>query len=641
MSLNRPFLAPRLALAAVLLLLMSVCTTSAADPLQQRITTTLREQGLTGAVWATVAAEGRVATGAAGIRNARSGEALRADDRVQVGSIAKPLLALGLLRLVSQGRLSLDAPLAALLPDLAIQNPWAATDPLRLRHLLDHSAGLDDTRLSQLLSLRAGPDTPLAEAFTGRSPDLLRLRSRPGSRMSYSNMGYTLAGMVIEAVTGQRYEAYLDEQLLRPLGLTDSSFRFLSQEGPQADARLAMGHFEGGATQAAVPSFLRPAGQFNTTAADMGRLARFLLAGDGLVQGQIFITPELLRQMGRPMGTEAARAGLAVGYALGLYTRDRHGAVGLCHGGSTIGFRAMLCMYPKEGKAFFMAINTDSESADPAALDKLLLPALQLGQGPAPQATGPGLDSGHSSAWEGWYVPAPNRLASLAWVDTLFGFARLRRDAAGALHFEPLQSPGQLLSPFDGGQLYRAPGRLTASHALLRGADGAHVISTGAQSYEKVSLAAPAAAPVGQPRPGPAGPVAAADRRPAAPAPAAERAAGLEPSGPAAQRGPAGPAPAARAAVPAPIGPAVGRPDPRQRPARGAHGRPAPGPAGGAVAAWARQGGQGYAGPARCPGHAGAAAAVRGAGGLGADAAALVGLAANARAVAAAPPEST
>src|SRR5690606_11146471 len=124
-----------------------------------------------------------------------------------------------------------------------------------------------------------------------------------------------------------------------PLGMRQSSFRFESQAGPDADAQLAMGHFEDGATQASVPLHLRPAGQFTTTAADMGLFARMLMS-NGEIDGQPFIASTLLRAMGRPTTTEAVAAGLLdAGYGLGLNSRDRHGVIGNCHVGTAIGFR--------------------------------------------------------------------------------------------------------------------------------------------------------------------------------------------------------------------------------------------------------------------------------------------------------------
>ncbi|MBJ7310727.1 serine hydrolase domain-containing protein [Rugamonas sp. CCM 8940] len=469
-----------------------------ADELTADLARLLGEQGLQGAVWATVAQDGAIATGAAGIKDARHGNALSAGDRVQVGSVAKTLLAVGILRLVSQGRLGLDTPVAALLPGVVFDNRWQASDPVRVRHLLDHTAGLDDARFAQVFSLRARADTPLDDALAGGG--LLQVRSRPGSRCSYSNTGYVLLGRVVEALTGQRYEAYLDANLLRPLGMLDSTFGFVSQDGPQADTRLAMGHFEHGATQPALASYLRPAGQFTTTAADMGRFARFLM-GDGKVDGRPFIAAALLQAMGRPSGSEAARAGLQVGFALGLATRDRHGVVGKCHGGSTIGYRAMLCLFPQQGRAFFISLNTDSEASGHHLFNERLIKALQIAAPVAVVAAGAGgvvktsasasdlaapAAAAELAAWQGFYVPAPNRFASLAWFDTVFNVVRLRADGA-MLRFMPLQSPTLLLAPVGGG-LYRAADRVLPSHVLLRDAEQGRVVSSGTQSYRQVSL---------------------------------------------------------------------------------------------------------------------------------------------------------
>lgn len=442
----------------------------------------LKAQGLQGAVWSLLGSDGGVQAGAVGVKDARDGRAMAPDDRVHVGSIAKTVLATGVLRLVSQGKLALDSPLGELLPQVAFDNPWSAGAPLRLRHLLDHTACLDDARLSQVFTLAPAADTPLA-ALVGPRP--LAVRCRPGTRHSYSNTGYILLGMVVEAATGERYEAWLRAQLLQPLGLHDSSFFFTTQSGPAADPRLAMGHLEQGRAEPAVPSALRPAGQFTTTAADMARLARFLMGG-GRVDGRPFIDPALLAAMGRPQGTEAAGAGLAVGYGLGLATRDRHGAVGKCHGGSTLGFRAMLCFFPTRQQAFFVAVNADVEGASYNGIDALLVKALglQMASASATEAAAPARVD--PSAWLGWYEPSPNRFASLAWVDATFGVARLHQE--GGLVWTPLGGAPVPLSP-TAGALLRAPDRLLASHALMASDDGAErTVSTGLQTWRQVPL---------------------------------------------------------------------------------------------------------------------------------------------------------
>ena len=439
----------------------------------------LQEEGLAGAVWSEVLPDGKVRTGAAGLRDGARQAPMQADTRVQVGSVAKVALALGVLRLISEDRLTLDTPLQQVLPELALRNPWLASDPVRIRHLLAHTAGLDNVRLWQAFSGKPRPDTPLAEAFDGGG--LLRVRTRPGSRYAYSNMGYGLLGMVIERVTGQPYERYLDAQLLQPLGMADSTFAFVTQAGAQGDPRLAMGHFEHGVAQAAVPQYLRPASQFTTTAADMGKLARFLI-GDGKLQGSQFIDLALMGALSEPAGTDAAQAGLATGHGLALAVRDRHNVVGACHPGTAVGFRAMLCLYPEQDSAFFVAFNTDAERADFERFNRLLLRDLELPlRAPAPRGTpAPTVEN-----WQGVYLPSPSAMPGMAWVDAVFGFTRVKWDGE-SLFLIPFQGEPRELEPL-GGLLFRASDRSTASHVLMQ-EDGKHVLSDGLRSYERASM---------------------------------------------------------------------------------------------------------------------------------------------------------
>ena len=463
----------------VVLVVLLIPTMVLARPPQADIARALDEEGLVGAVWATVDADDTTQVEAAGFANARTQSPMRADDRVQVGSIAKTVLATGVLHLATEGRINLDAAVSSVLPAVTFDNPWEATDPVLIRHLLDHTAGLDDMRLWQIFSLRATPDTPLSTAFEDDKRPL-RVRSKPGSRFSYSNTGYALLGRAIEAVTDQRYERWLDDQLLRPLGMHDSTFGFVSQTGPDADTRLAMGHFEDGATQDAVPMFLRPAGQFTTTAADMARFAQFLMS-DGALGRTPFVDPAQMGSRGHAAGTEASDAGLEVGYALGLALRDRHGAVGLCHGGDTVGFRAMLCMFPDQRRAFFVAFNADVEGADYARLRGMIIDALDVQTQPK-RAVASSLDLGD---WEGFYILAPNRVATFAWLDTLFGFIHVARDGDD-LRVRTLQKQATVLKPLGGG-LFRQPDRVLASHVLLMADDGSRVIANDHQSYQQVS----------------------------------------------------------------------------------------------------------------------------------------------------------
>jgi CubicO group peptidase (beta-lactamase class C family) len=449
------------------------------DPLTTSIETILVEEGLVGATWALVTPDGTT-VGAAGLNDASRQRPMSPDDRVQVGSVAKTLLATGVLQLVTLGRIDLDAPVARYLPRVPIENRWEPESPLRVRHLLDHTSGLDDARMWQVFSLRADPDAPLRDGLT-RPGGTLRVRHPPGERFSYSNTGYLLLGVLIEAVTGTRYERWLDAELLAPLGMPRSTFAFVTQAGPAADPTLAMGHFDPRTTSAAVPIHVRPASQFTTTAADMARFMRFLM-GDGVVDGRKLVDGDLLRAMSVPTTTEAARAGLAAGYALGLARRDRHGVVGRCHLGNIGTFRSAICLYPEEQKAFFVAFNSDPEDGRFDRVDALLVDALGVTSPSLKPVQPPGVDP---AEWEGLYRVRPNRFEQFAYLDELAGVTRVRWDGE-ALHLEPLGGTARALSPV-GGALFRAPDRSEATHVLLRTAGGMPIVSDGMRTLERVS----------------------------------------------------------------------------------------------------------------------------------------------------------
>jgi len=263
-------------------------------------------------------------------------------------------LAVGVLHLATEGKINLDESVSKYLTDTKFINKWNATTPVTIRHLLNHTSGLEDLRLWQMFSMKASPTDDLEYGFT-KNPSVLKIRTRPGSMFSYSNMGYTLLGMVIEAVTKESYENYLDKNLLLPLEMKSSTFKFVSQVGNNADSSLAMGHLDKQNTFPALPIYLRPAGQFTTTAYDMGLFLRFLM-GDGILNGEPFIKKELLSEIGNPQNTEAVLKGLEIGYAFGAMKRDRYGHIGIAHSGNIVGYRAMIYMFPNSKKAFFISI---------------------------------------------------------------------------------------------------------------------------------------------------------------------------------------------------------------------------------------------------------------------------------------------
>lgn len=295
-------------------------------------------------------------------------------------------------------------------------------------------------------------------------------------------MGYTLLAMIIESVTKERYEDYLDRHLLKPLGMVNSTFKFVAQTGSNADAGLAYGHLDQQVIYAALPMYLRPAGQFTTTAYDMALFARFLMS-NGTLADTLFIDATYLSQMGRPAGTIANQQGLKVGYGLGAMTRDRHGNTGLAHSGNIVGYHAMLYWFPEHHKAFFISHNMDSETANYERFNEILIRHLKLDK-PTPDPKGmpaTGLDD-----WNGYYIPVFSKVAPFTYLDHLSGFSKITMHD-DFVEMAPFQKTRKKLKRVTEGNLLIAEGRTETSHIFYKDASGLAYISDGFSSLKKIS----------------------------------------------------------------------------------------------------------------------------------------------------------
>jgi hypothetical protein len=158
--------------------------------------------------------------------------------------------------------------------------------------------------------------------------------------------------------------------------------------------------------------------------------------------------------------------------------------VGYCHGGNIVGFVAMLCLFPEEGTAFAYSVNTDNETAEYGRIDGLLIDTLQIAGAPQPPGAEPAADAGE---WAGHYVLSPNRFQSFAWLDTVFGSARISAEG-GAFTMSSLQRGARRLRPL-GGYLFAANDRQRASHVFVRGENGDYLVSDGFNTFRKVPTA--------------------------------------------------------------------------------------------------------------------------------------------------------
>jgi CubicO group peptidase (beta-lactamase class C family) len=250
------------------------------------------------------------------------------------------------MQLVEQGKLDLDRDVNDYL-DFAI--PKTYPEPVTLRQLLTHTAGFEDT-LKNLFVVHESDLKPLRTYLVNQMPARI---FPPGKVPSYSNYGFTLAGYIVERVSGEKFERYIDNHILKPLRMSNSTF---DQPLPlQLAAQMSKGYLNASKkprdfefVQAA------PAGALSTTAADM---THFMLAflQDGSVDGAAILKPETVRQMQtRQFELNPMICGLGITFM--EYWLNPVRAIG--HGGDTVYFHSDMVLVPDAHVGYFISYNS-------------------------------------------------------------------------------------------------------------------------------------------------------------------------------------------------------------------------------------------------------------------------------------------
>ncbi len=312
----------------------------------------LDETGIPGAGIALVRQNGIEWAGGVGLADRDAKTPVTADTHFRAGSISKTFVAMALVQLSQDGDLYLDTPVSELAPKVRIVNPWNSTDPVRVIHLLEHTAGFDDMHFNEAYNLVDPSDLSLEEVLR-INPRSRVVRWQPGTRMSYSNPGYTVAAYVLEQATGEKYEDIIQKKIFEPIGMKTSSFRLADAD----KAMLARGYAErSGAPVPFSQIYLRPSGNLHTSAADLGAFVHVLLNW-GELPGKLIVDPEYLSNMEHPRTTLASRAGLLNGYGSAIRSQSREPFPLLGHDGGIEGFISRYAYSPSRDVGFVVLLN--------------------------------------------------------------------------------------------------------------------------------------------------------------------------------------------------------------------------------------------------------------------------------------------
>ncbi|MFJ7146454.1 serine hydrolase domain-containing protein [Pseudomonas protegens] len=213
----------------------------------------------------------------------------------RAGALSQLLTATAVMQLVEQGRLQLDAPLQDSLKEFYVRSRFhqdqnAADQAVTLRRLLSHQAGMPAEYLRD-------SHTPHALDELPRKVSGVWLNNAPGTQTAYSNLGYALLGAAVERSSGLDFEQQLQKSLLRPLGMSQSSFI----GGSRAQPYRAQGYADGASSDDVLVRDLSAGGLWSSPR-DLSHYVRMLFA-QGSYKHQALLSPASIKEMVRPQNT--------------------------------------------------------------------------------------------------------------------------------------------------------------------------------------------------------------------------------------------------------------------------------------------------------------------------------------------------
>jgi len=475
----------RTILAAALVAVACVVAGAQADPdpwprtveeFRDAVRSVLSDTGVPGAGIALVRTSGVEWAGGVGLADRDANTLVSADTHFRAGPISKTFVASALVQMYLDSEIDLDTPILEIAPELRIDNAWEPADPVRVIHLLQHTAGFDDMHFNEIYARPDGAELSL-ENVLKINPASRVVRWRPGTRMSYSNPGYAIAGYLIEKVTGTNYEDRIAERIFKPSGMPTSSF-YLTKDD---HATLAKGYRDPtGPAVAYSPIYLRPAGNLHTSAFELGNFVHLLLNWGENATGLV-IDPEYLSNMEHPRTTLASDAGLRNGYGSGIASSSIEGFPMLGHGGGIDGFVSNYAYSTARDVGFVVLLNSTHSAEAMRRISRLAVRYLKADVEPPakPQAA---VAESALRAHEGYYHPAGPRNQTLAFLEWLLSgeTVSVRGDR---LSVKPLFRESRDLIPVSD-SLFRFETDPEASSVFTKNAAGVPIFA-GGMSYSE------------------------------------------------------------------------------------------------------------------------------------------------------------
>ncbi len=380
---------------------------------------------------------------------------------LRAGSVAKSVVGVAVMMLVEEGKLSLDDKLADLAPEIPFDNPWEAKEPLRLKHLLEHTTGWAD--LSPKEFALDDPDMSLLDGILVGGAR--KSRYRPGLYHAYTSAGYGIAGYIVEKIEGKPFREIARRRIFEPLGMTSASY--------DQTAGIAKSYMPDGSETSYQHYPLYPAGGLNLSVEDLAKFVQ-LMIDEGRAGDRVLLKPESIARIERGETTLAALAGLADGYGLGNTAYVSEKAVFRGHGGAIDSFEADYRYFRGCRCGYAILTNVDPiPRAVTVAIERHLTEGLEAP--PLAERAAPELRE-----FAGVYQPIAQRNRLTPLIDSLTIFRAVAVSDGGEISLD-----GEKRFADAEGRL-RRPDRAAPALVFARSDDGTLLLGA-TDSYRKVS----------------------------------------------------------------------------------------------------------------------------------------------------------
>jgi CubicO group peptidase (beta-lactamase class C family) len=453
-------------LPAVLLFIVSgIALAAPPKGFDGRVQALMRQMEVPGATVAIVENGAVTLARGYGLRSQGGTERVGPDTLFQIGSTTKAFTTAALGILVDEGKLRWDDRVIDHLPGFQMYDPWV-TREITVRDLLVHRSGLGLGH-GDLLFI---PSTNLSRDETVRRVRFLKPATSFRSAYAYDNILYIVAGAVIEAVSGQRWEDFVRDRIFVPLGMdrsvTNDPDRLVVADRAFPHGRV--GEIRGIGTQIAFDERMvalgensAPAGAIASGANDLAKWLLVQLAGGNLPgSGARLFSEASAREMWQPVvplpitplpGALADATPSFRSYALGWVAQDYRGHRVITHNGATLGFRAIIMLLPEKNVGFALAMNSEDGPFLAGLQFELLDHYLGLPKRDWPKAFAEFIAGRNARGLEAVRAAAASRPESKPslplpayagrYTDVWYGPIEITEDS-GALAIDFLQTPG-------------------------------------------------------------------------------------------------------------------------------------------------------------------------------------------------------